>query len=126
MTYERAAELLSKVTVLDDPEMEEAHKMAISALRAQQEQSPCSRCGYGGKHLDAPLTLDEIREVEETGYPVWLTGVGERSFWAHIEDTDGAFIDYSEFGVPDNHCFMKKYYGEQIWAYRHKPEEAQK
>ena len=36
MTNERAAELLSDVTVLDDPEMEEAHKMAIAALRAQQ------------------------------------------------------------------------------------------
>lgn len=30
---------------------------AIAALRAQQEaeqQGPCSRCGYGGKYLDAP------------------------------------------------------------------------
>lgn len=32
-------------------------EMAIAALRAQQEaeqQAPCSRCGYGGKYLDAP------------------------------------------------------------------------
>ena len=36
MTRERAAELLSGVTVLDDPEMEEANKMAISALRQQE------------------------------------------------------------------------------------------
>lgn len=35
MTRERAAELLSKVTVLDDPEMAEAHRAAISALRQQ-------------------------------------------------------------------------------------------
>ena len=33
MTRERAAELLSDVTVLDDPEMAEAHRVAISALR---------------------------------------------------------------------------------------------
>ena len=32
MTYMRAAELLSDVTVLDDPEMAEAHRVAISAL----------------------------------------------------------------------------------------------
>ena len=35
MTRERAAELLSEVTVLDDPEMAEAHRVAISALRQQ-------------------------------------------------------------------------------------------
>ena len=33
MTRERAAELLSEVMVLDDPEMAEAHRVAISALR---------------------------------------------------------------------------------------------
>lgn len=35
MTRERAAELLSEVTVLDDPGMEEAHRVAITALRQQ-------------------------------------------------------------------------------------------
>ena len=35
MNRERAAELLSEVTVLDDPEMAEAHRVAISALRQQ-------------------------------------------------------------------------------------------
>ena len=35
MTRERAAELLNEVMVLDDPEMEEAHRVAISALRQQ-------------------------------------------------------------------------------------------
>ena len=39
MTRERAAELLSEVTVLDYPEMAEAHRVAISALR-QQESKP--------------------------------------------------------------------------------------
>ena len=36
MNRERAAELLSEVTVLDDPEMAEAHRVAISALRQQE------------------------------------------------------------------------------------------
>ena len=39
MTRERAAELLSDVTVLDDPEMAEAHRVAISALRQQEPVS---------------------------------------------------------------------------------------
>ena len=36
MTRECAAELLSEVMVLDDPEMAEAHRVAISALRQQE------------------------------------------------------------------------------------------
>ena len=36
MTRERAAELLSEVMVLDDPEMAEAHRVAISAIRKQE------------------------------------------------------------------------------------------
>ena len=35
MNRERAAELLNEVMVLDDPEMAEAHRVAISALRQQ-------------------------------------------------------------------------------------------
>ena len=36
MNRERAAELLSEVTVLDDPEMAEAHRVEISAIRQQE------------------------------------------------------------------------------------------
>lgn len=59
MTRERAAELLSDVTVLDDPEMAEAHRVAISALRQQE------RFGEANK----ALTLDELRQMN--GEPVW-------------------------------------------------------
>lgn len=54
MTRERAAELLSEVIVLDDPEMAEAHRVAISALRQQE------RFGEANK----ALTLDELREMD--------------------------------------------------------------
>ena len=64
MTRERAAELLSEVTVLDDPEMAEVHRVAISALRAQQEQE-----------RNEPLTLDELRTMDgEPVYSVEITG----------------------------------------------------
>lgn len=62
MTRERAAELLSEVTVLDDPEMEEAHRVAISALR--QQETVTNRNG-----LNEPLTMDELRKMD--GEPVW-------------------------------------------------------
>ena len=52
MTRERAAELLSEVTVLDDPEMAEANRVAISALRQQ------------GQERNEPLTLDELRQMD--------------------------------------------------------------
>ena len=54
MTRERAAELLSDVTVLDDPEMAEAHRVAISALRQQETTT----------NRNEPLTLDELRKMD--------------------------------------------------------------
>ena len=62
MTYMRAAELLSEVTVLDDPEMAEAHRVAISALRQQEHFREVT------KKVE-PLTLDELRKMD--GEPVW-------------------------------------------------------
>ena len=50
MTRERAAELLSEVTVLDDPEMAEAHRVAISALR--QEGTVTNRNGLKVVEID--------------------------------------------------------------------------
>ena len=59
MTYMRAAELLSDVTVLDDPEMSEAHRVAISALRKQEAAT--NRNG-----LNEPLTnAQKIRVMSD-------------------------------------------------------------
>ena len=56
MTRERAAELLSDVTVLDDPEMAEAHRVAISALRQQEPVS----------NRNEPLTnVQKIRSMSD-------------------------------------------------------------
>ena len=54
MTRERAAELLSDVTVLDDPEMAEAHRVAISAIRQQECVGDVNKS----------LTLDELRNMD--------------------------------------------------------------
>lgn len=54
MTRERAAELLSEVIVLDEPEMAEAHRVAISALRQQER--------FGD--VNKSLTLDELRQMD--------------------------------------------------------------
>ena len=61
MTYMRAAELLSDVTVLDDPEMAEAHRVAISALRPQETTTK----------RNEPLTVDELREMPIRDW-VWI------------------------------------------------------
>ena len=111
MTRERAAELLSEVTVLDDPEMAEANRVAISALR--QQETVTNRSG-----LNAPLTLDELRQMNwEPVYSVEITG---REEW--LFRRDGGFVDmYGEFTSDD--FMVWDNYGKLWWCYRQKPEE---
>ena len=108
MTRERAAELLSEVMVLDDPEMAEAHRVAISALRQQETVTDSHQ-------LNEPLTLDELRKMD--GEPVWVQspGVPEYGRWAIVE------------GVGENCLFLRDDftchdYGKTWLAYRHKKE----
>ena len=102
MTRERAAELLSDVTVLDDPEMAEAHRVAISALRQQEHDR------------NEPLTLDELRTMDgELIYIVY----GDVAWW-----------DIVSFSVQDWLYLAREEelrysrYGEWL-AYRQMPEE---
>ena len=106
MTRERAAELLSEVMVLDDPEMAEAHRVAISALRQQECVGEVNKA----------LTLEELRQMD--GEPVWVQspGVPEYGRWAIVE------------GVGENCLFLRDDftchdYGKTWLAYLHKPEE---
>ena len=69
MTRERAAELLSGVTVLDDPEMEEAHRVAISVLKEQE-----------GKDTNAPTNADRIRAMSDKELAKLLCCTGWRMF----------------------------------------------
>ena len=100
MTRERAAELLSEVTVFDDPEMAEAHRVAISALRQQDHFRDLT------KKVE-PLTLDELRQMD--GEPVWCVSLG-----AKLSRGDGWYI-----GVNNWHMGG---YGKTWVAYRHKKE----
>ena len=108
MTRERAAELLSEGRVLDAPEMAEAHRVAISALRQQE------RFGEANK----ALTLDELRQMN--GEPVYSVEITGREEW--LFRRDGGFADmYGEFTSDD---FMSwDNYGKLWWCYRQKPEE---
>ena len=108
MTRERAAELLSEVMVLDDPEMAEAHRVAISALRQQE------RFGEANK----ALTLDELRKMD--GEPVYSVEITGREEW--LFRRDGGFADmYGEFTSDD--FMVWDNYGKLWWCYRQKPEE---
>ena len=116
MTRERAAELLSEVTVLDDPEMAEAHRVAISALRQQEHFREVT------KKVE-PLTLDEMREMD--GEPVWceIYIKGQSSFYGivHGENVTG-FIPGDD--KPANLAITNVgAYGFAWLAYRQKPEE---
>ena len=106
MTRERAAELLSEVTVLDYPEMAEAHRVAISALRQQER--------FG--EVNKALTLDELRQMD--GEPVWVQspGVPEYGRWAIVEGVgENCLFLHDDFTCHD--------YGKTWLAYRQKPEE---
>ena len=116
MTRERAAELLSEVMVLDDPEMAEAHRVAISALRQQEHFREVT------KKVE-PLTLEELREAAETGDPVWLVGMEDGDGWVFIHHVDSCSVRYARIGTSEEWCFRTKSYGVRVWAYRQKPEE---
>ena len=111
MTRERAAELLSEVTVLDDPEMAEAHRVAISALRQQDHFREAT------KKVE-PLTLDELRQME--GQPVYI--VENTEYWAIVNSFDQAGVYLLSYGNPDDYGYFGLY-GKTWLAYRQKPEE---
>ena len=111
MTRERAAELLNEVMVLDEPEMVEAHRVAISALRKQETVT--NRNG-----LNEPLTLNELRQMN--GEPVYSVEITGREEW--LFRRDGGFADmYGEFTSDD--FMVWDNYGKLWWCYRQKPEE---
>ena len=102
MTRERAAELLSEVMVLDDPEMAEAHRVAISALRQQEHDR------------NEPLTLDELRKMD--GEPVYIVD-GDVAWWDIV-----SFSLQGWLYLVKGKQFRYSRYGEWL-AYRQKPEE---
>ena len=119
MTYMRAAELLSEVTVLDDPEMAEAHRVAISAIRQQEYFREVT------KKVE-PLTLDELRQMD--GEPVWceIYIKGQFPFYGIVHgDNVTGFIPGDD--KPANLAITNVgAYGLAWLAYRQKPEEVQK
>ena len=120
MTRERAAELLSDVTVLDDPEMAEAHRVAISALRQQETTT----------NRNEPLTVDELREMPIRDW-VWIEILNPDAF--RSKETVSAY--YRKYdGYKKDEIFWCGYpglgfgfdyadYGKTWLAYRQKPEE---
>ena len=106
MTRERAAELLSDVTVLDDPEMAEAHRVAISALRQQEHFRDLT------KKVE-PLTLDELSKRND---PVFapIKDFPNGGYWCLCEN--GYIIPPSGYG------FMAKERPNWVF-YSQKPEE---
>lgn len=87
------------------------------------------QCPHGlsrSKGCNEPLTLDELREMAATGDPVWLVGMENGDGWRRINYVELLAIGYSVFGDPETWCFRTAAYGVRAFAYRHKPEEAQK
>ena len=103
MARERAAELLSEVTVLDDSEMAEAHRVAISALRKQE------RFGETNKSL----TMDDLSERNAPVF-VPINDFPNGGYWCLCQN--GYIIPPSGYG------FMAKERPNWVF-YSQKPEE---
>ena len=115
MTRERAAELLSDVTVLDDPEMAEAHRVAISALRQQETTT----------NRNEPLTVDELLEMPIRDW-VWIDVLHlKEAISSYYRKYDGYKKDEIFWcGYPGlGFRFFYEDYGKTWLAYRQKPEE---
>lgn len=107
MTAEEAIERLSLLRIFDAPDLNDAVKMAVVALRAQADTPP-----------NDPLTLEELREMD--GEPVWVTpmrGSGGFSVWMLVDvECELCRETHGEMAVFEN-C------GKTWTAYRRKPEE---
>lgn len=88
--------------------MQTVCKMAISALRAQQE-----------RENSKPLTLDELREMD--GEPVYLSDLVEKD---GVWEGWIVFTSYNEYGFRPRGggLFPIDGYGKTWLVYRHKPE----
>ena len=114
MTRERAAELLSEVTVLDDPEMAEAHRVAISALRQQEHFREVT------KKVE-PLTLEELRQMD--GEPVWVVYGEDECMWALVEVCEESIFLTNNLGGRTEYANDAELEDDGLTACRQKPEE---
>lgn len=104
MTQEEAIEALSLLRIFDAPNLDEAVKMAVAALRSQVDILP-----------DDPLTLEQLWEMD--GEPVWLSG-------RHINSYD-VYCGYAISGIEQFYkaALPADEYGKIWLAYRRRPEE---
>lgn len=77
---------------------QEACRLAVAALRAQQENLSKVSQGFSQDQVNAPLTLDELRRMD--GEPVWIRVAG--GVWGLVDGFDsivrlvrGGIIDLS-------------------------------
>lgn len=120
MTIEEAIRILDpetrRKTVKAKPVLErinadqEACRLAVAALRAQQEQED-----------PKPLTLDELQEMDrEPVWVVWLNS-GIRSQWFVVGSYDWRMMEF------DDNMILERYGKRNAWdawiAFRHKPKE---
>lgn len=106
MTREEAIERLSILNTFDAPNLKEAVRMAVAALRAQQDTT-----------ANAPLTLDELQEMD--GEPVWIRSHRTGSYMCRVIESSGEyFTHFTDGGLCENRSYSS------YWtAYRRKPEE---
>lgn len=91
-------------------------KCGASGPICQTAKEAVEKWEHRAEPPNAPLTLDELRQMD--GEPVWIHApeIPQRQGWAIVEgfDDEAMYIAYAELTLDG--------YGKYWWAYRHKPE----
>ena len=114
-------ELNSLAYRLDSMRNYQATTEGLKTTNALRKAADMLQSNHNEK-LNAPLTLDELREMG--GEPVWCVGRSGEGRWGivHFYDDDGFECYMTEYGRIDGWCYGSD--GEYGWlAYRRKPEE---
>lgn len=106
MTTKEAIEALSLLRIFDAPDLNEAVKMAVAALRYQANTLP-----------NDPLTLEDLREMD--GEPVWV--YNSYNGWCNCRVVE--CIKPEDVFFTDDTVRRISSYGDGWLAYRRRPEE---
>lgn len=114
MTYEEAISMLDPGAKMPNfphtaEEVDEACRIAVSAIRAQQE-----------RENPKPLTIDELFQMD--GDPVWVVYDEDAGTWALVEVLEESVFLTNKLGGRSEYAADVEFEEDGIAVYRRKPE----
>lgn len=78
-----------------------------AAIRAKHEQTPCSRCDYGGKHLDAPPCTTCPAHPKQITNADRIRAMSDEELATHLHDIGWDCHLCAEHGRLDNEPLLR-------------------